>query len=177
MLKRILFTFFTLLILYSAILVGYRVFEPNRDDSHDINAQDAIVYDALHDYTLSSGNASLHYYFFSSSTNADCKYVKDTILQTASINTGIDVHDYIEEVDITPLEQNFELYRLNDDWGISSYPAFVACIVEDNKIVIQNRLEWDPQHPLSVDNFVDWLILNRIYDAQPSETPIETPAP
>lgn len=175
MLKRILFTFFTLLVLYSVVLIGYRLFEPNTEEAYT-PSHHVLDYETLNEYTLSSGNASYHYYLFSSDTSADCKYVKDTIIQTAALNTGVDVLDYIEEVDITPLEQEYQLNRLKEEWNVSSYPAFVACHNENNKIIIDNQLEWDNQHPISVDDFIDWMVQNRLYDIENPEIPIETPA-
>lgn len=174
--KRILFTFFTLLVLYSAILVGYRVFEPQQDDALDNSTQDVLDYDVLKEYTLSTGNATKHYYYFSSSTNADCIYVRDTVIKAASQTAGLNLDEYIEEVDITELEQNFAINRLKTEWDVASYPAFVACRVENQEIVIENKLEWNPQQPISADNLLDWLALNKLVDIDATDAPIETPA-
>ena len=180
MLKKILFTALTILVLYSAVIVGYKANEPEREDILSPSAaisNDAIDYSNLRDYTINSGEAAIHYYFFFSRNNQDCLYVANTVLTSVESSTGIDLDAILEYVDITSLEDNLQTSQLRTDWQVSSYPAFVTCRYENGNITIDNTLQWDPQHPLSASEFTDWLQLNGLYkNPNATDEPIATPA-
>ena len=74
MLKRIMFTGMALLLIYSGILVGYKIFEPQKTAETTIKSttQATIDYETLKDYTLNSGASVTHYYFFCSAASKDC---------------------------------------------------------------------------------------------------------
>ena len=177
MIKRILLTVFTVMVIYSIFVIGITLFEPDTADTV-LESQHAYAldYDTLKDYTLNSGAAAVHFYLFSSSDNSDCLYVENTVLRNAEADTGMNLTDLIEIVDITDLERTLTTNRLKTDWDILSYPAFVACHVKDGRIEIDNKLEWDPASPISTDDVERWLSLNGVYDGYTIEEAIETPA-
>jgi len=178
MAKRILLTVLTLLVIYSAVVIGVKVFEPEMmdDTAGSAAAARAIDYETLKDYTLQSGASAIHYYFFWSSLNNDCMYVADTVLRDTEADTGMNLTDLIEVVDITDLEKNLTTNRLKSEWDVVSYPAFIACRVVNGKIVIDNKLEWNPAQPISVNDLERWLILNGLYESHNGDH-IETPVP
>ena len=64
MLKKLLFTFLVLLMLYSGIVIGYAVFEPVSLDASmsPLSLYDIIDYASVRDYTLSDQTGDVHYY-------------------------------------------------------------------------------------------------------------------
>ncbi len=177
MLKRILFTGLVLLVFYSAALVGYRLNEPEKITAESTPwTEQAITYDSLKDYTLNSGSAAIHYYFFCTAGSDDCMYMVNTVLPTVARDTNLDLSSLIEFVDVSSLENNMETNRLKEEWNISSYPAFVTCHVDQGKIVVDNAIESSVSAPLSAENVEDWLAKNNLYTAG-GEGLIETPKP
>jgi len=176
MLKRILLTLMALLVVYSAVLVGYKMFEPETGEVMDRSVMDnAIEYDALKDYTLNSGASAIHYYFFESPSDDNSVYVVNTVISSASNQTALDLGTVIEYVDITSLIDSSGINQLKTDWGISHYPAFVACQAQNGSIRILNSLEWNASAPMSRDDIIQWLILNGLYDGATPDL-IATPA-
>ena len=59
MLKRIMFTLMVLLVIYSGVLVGFRIFEPEQTDagSESAIATVSLDYETLKEYTRSTGNS------------------------------------------------------------------------------------------------------------------------
>ena len=68
-----------------------------------------------------------------------------------------------ETVDITPLEEQLLTNRLKNDWGLSSYPAFVTARTENGEIIIDNFIQYDQNHPMLASDIEAWLQLNGIY--------------
>ncbi len=168
MLKRILFTLLTLLVIYSGVVLVYRLNEPDVVESpaSAYMTENALDYATLRDYTLSAGESTLHYYFFCSYENNDCIYMENTVLKDAESETGLDLRNMIEYVDITDLEANLATNRLKQEWDVSSYPAFVACRVRNGMIEISNTLQWNPSSPISKADLIQWLELNSLYDGR-----------
>lgn len=169
MFKRIMFTLLAFLMVYNVILIGYRIYEPEEDNSA-IEAEGSIEYASLKDYLLNQGGNSPHYLFFYSSINPDCIFVKDTVLNTVSTDTQLQMDRIIETVDITQMEENMETKQIASEWGISSYPAFVAVHIKKGKIVKDNELVWNPDLPFTAMDIEQWLSLNGLYnfDVQPT---------
>lgn len=178
MIKRILISVFIIMLVYSAIVVGIKLFEPDVIDTESESAlhATALDYDTLKDYTLNSGTSASHFYLFSSIDNPDCLYVENTVLRNTQQTTGLNLSDLIEIVDITNLERTLTTNRLRTDWTVLSYPAFVACHVLEGQIIIDNTLEWNPDQPISSDELERWLTLNGIYEGYNNEEAIATPA-
>lgn len=178
MIKRILLTVFTLMMIYSTLVIGIKLFEPDVIDTAAMEAQHstALDYNTLKDYTLNSGTSASHFYLFSSIDNTDCLYVENTVLKNAQAQTGMNLSELIEIVDITDLERSLSTNRLRTDWTVLSYPAFVACHVHEGEIVIDNTLEWNPASPMSSDDIERWLTLNGVYEGYNGEEAIATPA-
>lgn len=177
MLKRIMFTCLTLLVIYSGVIVGYKIFEPETAEEIADSAMtsQSLDYETLKDYTLNSGTSVTHYYFFGSSKTNDSLYVMNTVLRSVNRDTAVDLSSLIEYVDVAPLEDTMTTSQLNTDWTVTSYPAFVACQVQDGQIVILNKLEWNANSPMSEDNVIQWLIENGLYDGATPDL-IATPA-
>lgn len=178
MIKRILISLFTVMVVYSAIIIGIKIFEPDQIDTDEAVFQhaSALDYETLRDYTISSGAGVTHFYLFSSADNSDCIYVENTVLKNAAAATGMNLSDLIEIVDITDLERTLSTNRLRAEWGVLSYPAFIACHVEKGEIIVDNMLEWNPSQPISTDDIERWLKLNGVYEGYSGAEVIETPA-
>jgi hypothetical protein len=172
-----MFTFLTLLVIYSGVIVGYKIFEPENAEEIADSAMtsSSLDYDTLKDYTLNSGASAIHYYFFGSSKTNDSLYVMNTVLRSVNRDTSVDLSTLIEYVDISSLEDTGTTQRLKDDWTVSTYPAFVACQVQDGQIVILNKLEWNANSPMSEDNIIQWLVENGLYDGSTPDL-IATPS-
>ncbi len=165
MLKRLLMTFLTLLVIYSGILVGYKLNEPvDAGDAYSGIFANVLDYASLSDYTRSSGSSVIHYYFFCSENNNDCVYVRDTVIHQVRSETTFDPEKLLEYVDISELEKSLNVNRLKTEWNISSYPAFIACRVQNGNIIISNQLEWNPEQPISAEQLKAWLRLNELID-------------
>ena len=87
-------------------------------------------------------------------------YVHDTILTSVAGKTNLDLYHLIEYVDNSALEQRLETNRLKTEWTINTYPALLACRVENGKIIVSNKIEWDSNHPISDDDIIQWLTKN-----------------
>ena len=74
MIKRILISLFTVMVVYSAIIIGIKIFEPDQIDTDEAVFQhaSALDYETLRDYTISSGAGVTHIYLSSSADNSDC---------------------------------------------------------------------------------------------------------
>jgi protein-disulfide isomerase-like protein with CxxC motif len=90
--------------------------------------------------------------------------MENTVLKDAESETGLDLRNMIEYVDITDLEANLSTNRLKQEWDVASYPAFVACRVRNGMIEISNTLQWNPSSPISTSDLIRWLELNNLYD-------------
>ena len=179
MLKRIMFTLMILLVIYSGVFVGFRLFEPEQADagSESAIASVSLDYETLKEYTRSTGNSTMHYYFFCSVESNDCLYLENTVLKSVNNETENELMTLIEFVDVSGIDEKQLATRLKNEWGVSAYPAFVACRNDNGEIVIDNTLEWNPQQPISIDDFRQWLALNKLYDDYDILQPIETPNP
>ena len=179
MLKRIMFTLMILLVIYSGVFVGFRLFEPEQADagSESAIASVSLDYETLKEYTRSTGNSTMHYYFFCSVDSNDCLYLENTVLKSVNNETENELMTLIEFVDVSGIDEKQLATRLKNEWGVSAYPAFVACRNDNGEIVIDNTLEWNPQQPISIDDFRQWLALNKLYDDYDILQPIETPNP
>ena len=162
MLKRVLFTILCLIMVYSTAVVGYRFFEPNTyDDTEETVTY--LDYETLKDYIRSSPDGVTHYLFFSYRKNQDCIYVKNTVMATVKNDTGLQIDRMIETVVITPLEEQLLTNRLKNEWGLSSYPAFVTARTQNGEIIIDNFIQYDQNHPMLASDIEAWLQLNGIY--------------
>lgn len=177
MLKRILFTLTTLLVIYSGVLVAFRFNEPEHisDENTSAFSANALDYDSLKEYTLSSGSSQIHYYFFCTALSNDCLYLENTVLNSVSNETDWNLSSLIEYVDISSLETDQQLSRLEREWEVSSYPAFLACHIEDRTIIVDNKLEWDSTHPINTEDVKRWLAENGMLDSYETVPPIATP--
>ncbi len=173
MLKKLLFTFLVLLVLYSGIVVGYAAFEPTTLDAtmSNLSTYDIIDYASVHDYTISDQTGDIHYYFFCSPEENDCIYMQNTVLKTIQNEEKIDLSSILEYVDITDLVQNLEINTLKTEWSINSFPAFVACHVENDSIIIDHAISSSTTSPLTKDEIKVWLSQSGIIQNSFVETP------
>ena len=176
MLKRLLFTFLTVMVLYSAILVAYRLNEPEKEELVSELNDEALPYSSLEDYTLNSGTSSHHFYFVCSPQDNDCIYMETTVLKTVENHTGLKMADILEYVDITDSIRKLDTTHMMEQWHITGYPAFIACHVEDNQIVVDNTIVSTVQYPLSAENVESWLMQNGLY-VTATAVPLDTAIP
>ena len=160
MLKKILFTFLTLLMIYSTCVVAYRIFEP-RDNQSTTDTTSMLAYDSLKSYVIDS-SSNIHYFLFYSALNNNSIYLKDTILTIVESDINKSLSNIIEVVDITELDQKMEIKRLSEDWQVSSYPAFISVSNDNGKIIINNKLEWTNEKAITTTDVEEWLKLNGI---------------
>lgn len=163
--KRILFTFLTLLVIYSGILISYRMFQPDNADVYVYanNIEGALDFETLKDYTLSSGSSSIHYYLFFEQGDNDSIYVINTVFKAVESSIDMNLTNLIEYVDLGDGSSTDVLTELSSTWGVDTYPAFVACHVDGNEIVIDNTLTATSDQPISDSQLKQWLLLNNIY--------------
>lgn len=160
MLKKILFTFLTLLMIYSTCVVAYRIFEP-RDNQSATDTTSMLAYDSLKSYVIDS-SSNIHYFLFYSALNNNSIYLKDTILTIVESDINKSLSNIIEVVDITELDQKMEIKRLSEDWQVSSYPAFISVSNNNGEIIINNKLEWTNEKAITTTDVEEWLKLNGI---------------
>ena len=160
MLKKILFTFLTLLMIYSTCVVAYRIFEP-RDNQSATDTTSMLAYDSLKSYVIDS-SSNIHYFLFYSALNNNSIYLKDTILTIVESDINKSLSNIIEVVDITELDQKMEIKRLSEDWQVSSYPAFISVSNNNGEIIINNKLEWTNEKAITTTDVEEWLKLNEI---------------
>lgn len=162
MLKKILFTFLSLLILYSCGVVAYRLFEPTAS-YHIGNGEDYVDYNSLREYVTSTGESSIHYFFFYSKTDEDSVYIKNSVITSVENDTSLQFSKIIETVDITEITQNMDSNVLYEDWGISSYPAFATFTVENGNVMVSHILESSSNHIITALDIKQWLKDNDLY--------------
>ncbi len=170
MLKKIMFSFLCLLILYSTAVVAYRLFEPSA--TYHIGDEDTYLdYNSLKEYVKSGGDSSVHYLFFYSSEDNDSAYIKNTVITTVENDTSLQFTKIIETVDITSLVRNMQTNKLSEDWQLSSYPAFAAVTVKNGEIIVNNKLENTSDHQITAEDFEAWLTLNGLYQGTSTSSP------
>ncbi|NLH63297.1 MAG: hypothetical protein GX478_03765 [Erysipelotrichaceae bacterium] len=162
MLKKVMFAFLSLIILYSTAVIAYRIFEPTA--SYHVGDEDTYLdYASLKEYVKSTGDSSVHYLFFYSSEDNTSVYLKNTVIPTVENDTSLQFTRIIETVDITELVRSMQTSQLSEDWQISSYPAFAAVAVQDGRVIVQNVLENTNEHQLTAADIEDWLKENGLY--------------
>ena len=161
MLKKILFTFLTLLVMYSTCVVAYRIFEP-RDNQNITDSSSYLAYDSLKSYVESSSQ-NIHFFFFFSAINNDSIYLKNTVFTTVEQDIGQPLSNMIETVDITELDEKMETKRLSEDWQVSSYPALIAVSYDNSTITVMNKLEWTNKKAITAKDIENWLQENGLY--------------
>mgnify|MGYP004570087557 FL=1 len=160
MMKRILFTFMTILALYSLAIVGYRIYEPDLKKTQENT--NYITYNSLREYTLSHGESTKHIYFFYSAADDNSNYVVNTVFPSINNMKKSNVTDVIEIVDITSLDTSYTTNRLKAEWGINSFPSLLLVSVSEGQISIDSTLCWDNDHPFTADDILSWLTINGI---------------
>lgn len=163
MLKKILFSLLTLLMIYSSAVVLYRIFEPKNNTEY-LDDDATLSYDSLQEYLISTGEGSTHYVFFYSALNDNCIYVRNTVLNQVESETRISVSSLFETVDITSLDENMTTGRLSDEWGIAGYPSFAAITVKEGKPVVVNQLVWTDQKPITAASVEEWMKENDLWN-------------
>lgn len=178
MLKKILFTLLTLLMIYSTVIIAYKINEPQKIESRALAtalSSAAIPYSTLKDYTLNSGESAIHYYFFCSGNDQNCTYVENTVLKSVENSTNLNLDSLLEYVDLSDESEEAMSSPLSD-WGINTYPAFVVCNVSQGSITVSNPLEWNASSPMSADDIIRWLSKVGLYNNPSEEEAINTPA-
>jgi len=179
MLKKIMFTLLTLILIMSGAVILYRIFEP---ETQSTVTSAKLDYDSLYEYLTSSSEGSAHYLLFVSEESIDSQYVLDSLLSSVQSDTGTQIGRIIEAVDITELERSMRTYKLKEDWGLTYYPSFLAVEIQDGVPVVQSSLEWNPDAPLSVEQVEEWLednglITQKNERVDVQELTLETPTP
>ena len=159
MFKKLLFSILAVICIYNVAVIGYRIFEP-RDDTQE-NSENYLDYETLSQYILSTGENTVHYVFFCSLYNSDCVYIENSVLSAIEKDTDITVSSTIEIVDVTELDEEDELNRLEEEWNISAVPAFAAITSENGTAVVLNTLI-QTDKTLTADEITAWITENEI---------------
>ncbi len=152
-----MFSILVILIGFSTVIVGYRFFEPKETSVVPTDDALEIDYASLHDYLLSSSEASIHYLLFYSKYDSDSIYLRNTVMNTVESDTHIGWTGLIEIVDISNLEASFETTTLNDDWGITDYPALLQVTNENGELKTDHLLVWNANDPITPTKVKFWL--------------------
>ncbi len=173
MLKKISISVMGLILLASITLAGYKVFEPKSTSKLETTINSFYIeFSNVKEYTLSGGNNTSHYYFFCIPEDNNCKYVYDSVfLSVKDKNNDVSLDTIFEYIDINDIKDKDNFHNLLNQWGISTYPALVSCKVENDKIVINNVLEYDEKNPLSDMDIINWMRLNGIYSGNLQQVP------
>lgn len=168
MFKRLLYAFMILIAVASIALGLYRFFEAN-DAPHVASASMPfmIEYDGVRQYALSNGDSSTSYFLFCSVENDNCQYIVNTLY--SSVNSELNnrnINDIVEYVNIQSLIDEGTIDRLNTEWNINNYPAFVSVSNNYGELTINNSLVWDDANPLSSNDILNWLSQNGQYDGE-----------
>ncbi len=148
--------------LYTISAVAYRLFEP--DSTYTTSAdQTYLDYNSLKEYLVSTGEGAVHYLYFYSADDDTSVYVKNTVITSVENMTSLQFTRILETVDITELDREMKTNKLAEDWGITSYPAFAAIVMENGVPVVKSKLEYTKDHPLTAQDVVTWLQENGLY--------------
>ena len=103
-----------------------------------------------------------HYLFFCDSS-IDCQFVNDNYLKP--LTNEVKESDFVDLifVDMSHVREDISPTRFLNDWGFSTYPAFVAISVEEQQKTIDNVLQWELSNPFSKADIKQWMIDNEIW--------------
>lgn len=175
MLKKILFSLLTILLVYSGAIVGYKAHEPDKSALCSymlLNNNESLDYNTIEDYTLNSGASSIHYYMFYDEDGANSAYLENTILKELAKDPLQDFTTLLEYVNVPNLSDPETPIKLQKKWGIDTLPALLVCRVQDHKIVIESTLQWNEKEPLTSEDVKMWMMQNGLFTYDESAQPI-----
>lgn len=176
--KNITISILLINLLIFIFLAFYVYFRPEQESSEKvIQSTPTIPYDGLKDYLLSSGDFSIHYLFFCAPTDTDCNYIQNTIIKPLEAKQGQSLFERIDYIDISDLLANLEKNKLATDWGVTSYPAFIAVSVENGEFAVLNSIQYTTDDPINELDLKRWLAENEIWTGlfEQSDLKIEIP--
>lgn len=163
MLKKILFSLLSILMVYSTCVAAYRIFEPDIESVSD-DTSSFISYASLKEYIVSGGESSEHFLFFYNPLDSDSIYVRTSVIPDVESRTGLDLTSMIETVDLSGVLQENLPTSLASDWGLADYPAFALVVLKDGEIVIDATLQPSASSPITTPILTQWLRDNGIYE-------------
>ncbi len=162
--KKITLTLLFINFLVSVALSFYLYYQPAKTTvTPGLENITLIPYETLKDYLVNAGDSSTHYLFFCAPENTDCIYILDTVIKPLEAKQGEALFERLDYVDFTALEENLETNQTVVDWGINSYPAFLAVTVEDSEFIVQNFIQHNDEDPISEIELKRWLAENGIW--------------
>ena len=162
MVKKIVFSALIALCIYSLGVFAFCTVEPKAEDNTPISLT-TVDYRTLDDYLVASGNGTVHYLLFYSDYNDDSIYVKDTVINSVSQSSSIDVNELIEIVDVSQVDEAQLNASISERFGVKNYPFFACVHVEDGSIIIDSVLPYDIDSPLKASELQTWLEENGVY--------------
>ena len=95
--------------------------------------------------------------------SVDCIFVNDNMLRPLSRQVRQEDFPDLIFVDMSLIRSDISPARLNQSWGFSSYPAFVAVEVKEGEVTILNVLQWNVRTPFGQQELKQWMIYNNIW--------------
>ncbi|MGM9940946.1 MAG: hypothetical protein ACI32N_03005 [Bulleidia sp.] len=164
MLKKILFSLLSFLMVYSICVAAFRIFEPDTEPVGE-DTSSFISYASLKEYIVSSGESSEHFLFFYNPLDADSVYVRTSVIPDVESKTDLDLSSMIETVDLSGVLVENLPTSLASDWGLSDYPAFALVGLRDGEIVIESTLQSSSTTPITTPVLTQWLKDNDMYQS------------
>lgn len=171
MFKKILYSSLIVFFMASVMFAVHLLYQPQPAPLVllDYGRTLSFDYEEINNYVTS--NDGKHYLFFCDAS-IDCKFVNDNYLRPLS--SEVKESDFVDLifVDMSNVREDISPSRLLNEWGFSTFPAFVAITVEENQKTIDNSLQWNLSDPFSKADIKQWMIDNEIWKG-PIDQPIE----
>ncbi len=103
-----------------------------------------------------------HYLWLCDLNKNDCIYVRDYVIKPLVIELQTKELNDIEFVDFYEAPDSKQY--MTNNWGITSYPAFVTVQNIDGKITVLNSLSWDKNNPFDSQDLKTWMYENGIWN-------------
>lgn len=117
-------------------------------------------YDDINQYVKARDGK--HYLFFCDAS-IDCQFVNDNYLRPLSKEVRESDFPDLIFVDMSLVKEDISPARLQNEWGFTRYPAFVAISIQEKQKTIDNVLQWNLSSPYSKADIKQWMIDNEIW--------------
>lgn len=103
------------------------------------------------------------YYLLFCDGGVDCVFVNDNMLKPLSREVRQEDFPDLIFVDMSLVRSDISPARLNQLWGFTSFPAFVAVEVVEKQVNVLNVLQWGGRTPFGKAELKQWMINNQIW--------------
>lgn len=153
----------TILIVVSTIFyAGYLYFKPSPAPLVLVDYARVLSFD-YYDINDHISKEDKTYYLWFCDGGVNCKFVNDNMLRPLSTQIRTEDFPDLIFVDMSNIRSDISPARLNNDWGFTSYPAFVTVEMQQGQKTILNTLFWTPAEPFGKNEIKQWMIDNGIW--------------